>query len=260
MTAVFNRGGDNKNGALMRLIDGHAHLEDVPNVDAELARAKSSGLVAVIAVGSDEKSNDTVLSISKRHADFVLPALGLHPWNLREDFENTVKSIETNVEECVAIGEVGLDFKYQTPKELQVKAFKQVLDLAVRYDIPIIIHSRWAWREAFEMVRDAGVKRAVFHWYSGPIDILREILAFGYYVSATPAAEYSEPHRLALKEVPLDKLLLETDSPVKYRGIASTPSDVTKTLRAVAQLRGVEEKEMAEATTENAIRLFELKL
>lgn len=242
------------------MIDGHAHLEDIPNLDLELDRARTNGLVAVIAVGSDEKSNDAVLSISKRHANFVLPALGLHPWNLRDNLEGMVKSIEANIGECVAIGEVGLDFKYQTPKELQIKAFKQVLDLAVRYDKPVIIHSRWAWREAFEMVRDAGARRAVFHWYSGPIDILREILAFGCYVSATPAAEYSEPHRLALKEVPLDKLLLETDSPVKYRGIASTPNDVLKTLRDAAQLKGVDEREIAEATTKNAIRLFDLKL
>lgn len=244
----------------MRLIDGHAHLEDVPNIDAELARARSNGLVAVIAVGSDEKSNETVLKISRRHAKFVFPALGLHPWALRADLEKMVNSIETNIKECVAIGEVGLDFKYQTPKELQTKAFNRVLGLGVRYDKPVIIHSRWAWREALEMVRDAGVKRAIFHWYSGPTDILREVLAIGCYVSATPAAEFSELHRQALMEVPLDRLLLETDAPVKYHRIASTPSDVLKTVKAVAQLKGTSELEIAEATTENAIKFFDLEI
>ncbi|MFH1821417.1 MAG: TatD family hydrolase [Methanobacteriota archaeon] len=244
----------------MRLIDGHAHLEDAPNLDSEISHAKTNGLVAVIAVGSDEKSNDAVLKISTRYADFVLPAMGLHPWNIRDNVDDMIKSIETNIKKCVAIGEVGLDFKYQTPRELQIEAFKRVLGLATRYDKPVIIHSRWAWKEAFEMVRDASAKRTVFHWYSGPIDILREILTLGCYVSATPAAEYSEPHKLALKEVPLDRLLLETDSPVKYRGTASTPSDVLKTLKAVAQLKGIDEREVAETTTKNAIELFNLKL
>lgn len=244
----------------MRLIDSHAHLEGVPNLDIELDRARSNGLVAVIAVGSDEKSNKDMLRISRRYAKFVLPALGLHPSNLREDFEGVAKFIEANIEECVAVGEVGLDFKYRTPKELQIKAFDRVLDLAVRYDKPVIIHSRWAWEEAFEMTRDAGAKRAVFHWYGGPIRTLREILELGCYVSAAPSAEYNEPHRLALKEVPLDRLLLETDSPVKYRGIASTPSDVLRSLRAVAQLKEADEREVAEVTTKNAIELFRLEL
>jgi len=243
----------------MHLIDGHAHLEDVPNLDQELERARKNGIAAIIAVGSDERSNEAVLDISKLHANFVLPALGLHPWNLHENLGDMIKSIETNLEDCVAIGEVGLDFKYLTPRELQVKAFNLVLDLAVRHDKPIIIHSRWAWREALEMVRKAGIKRAVFHWYSGPTDILREILTHEYYISATPAVEYSEPHRKVIGQVPLERLLLETDSPVKYRGVASTPSDVLKTLRAVAQLKRTDEEEIARTTSENAVKLFELK-
>jgi len=249
-----------KIGNSVRLIDSHAHLEEVPDLDVEIDRAKLNGLVAVIAVGSDEKSNEDVLRISKRYDKFVMPALGLHPSNLREDFESVAEFIEVNIDKCVAIGEVGLDFKYRTPKELQIKTFNKMLDLAVRYEKPVIIHSRWAWQDAFELVKKAGAKRAVFHWYGGPIDTLHKILAFGCYISASPAAEYSEPHRLALKEVPLDRLLLETDSPVKYRGISSTPSDVLRSLKAISSLKGTDEQEVAEITTRNAIQLFRLEL
>jgi len=244
----------------MRVIDGHAHLEDLPNLDSELATAKEAGVVAVIAVGSDEKSNDATLGIARRYPGFVFPALGLHPWNLREDFGNMLKHVERNVKNCVALGEVGLDFKMPKPKELQIAAFKGVLELAKRFEKPVIIHSRWAWREAFDFVKEADVKRVVFHWYSGPLDILHEVLDFGCYVSATPAATYSEYHIPAIKEVPLDRLLLETDTPVVYRGVKSSPKEVVRVVKAVAQIKGASEEEIAETTTKNAAELFGLKV
>jgi TatD DNase family protein len=244
----------------MRVIDGHAHLEDLPNLDSELAAAKEAGVVAVIAVGSDERSNEFALDISRRYSGFVFPALGLHPWNLRENFGNMLESIKNDIDNCVALGEVGLDFKMPKPKELQIAAFKGVLELAKRFEKPVIIHSRWAWREAFELVKESGVKRVVFHWYSGPLDILHEVLDFGCYVSATPAATYSEYHIPAIAEVPLDRLLLETDTPVVYRGMKSSPKEVVRVVKAVAQIKGTSEEEVAETTTKNAARLFGLKV
>lgn len=244
----------------MRLIDSHAHLNEVPRVEEELDRAKQAGLVAVIAVGQDENSNEATLKIARRHDGFVFPALGLHPWNLREDVNDMLNFLEKNINGCIALGEVGLDFKYPKPRELQIKAFEGVLDLAARHEKPVIVHSRWAWKEAFEIVKDKGVDRAVFHWYSGPVETLREILSFGCYVSATPAVGYSGPHRLAIRETPLGRLLIETDSPVKYRGIDSRPADVVKTMKAVASLKGVDEAKIAETTTKNAIELFGLEL
>lgn len=242
-----------------RLIDVHTHLEEVPNLEEELDRAKAAGVIAVIAVGSDEASNETALEVAKLHEGFVFPALGLHPWDVSEDFEDELRFIEENIDGCVALGEVGLDFKIQKPKKLQVEAFRRVLELASKHEKPPIIHSRWAWRDALDLVNEARIKRAIFHWYSGPLEVLKELLGKGHYVSATPAAEYSGPHRFALREVPLDRLLLETDSPVPYRGSESRPSDVVKTLKAVARLKGVSEDEVASATTANALELFDLE-
>ncbi|MEM2251489.1 MAG: TatD family hydrolase [Candidatus Hadarchaeales archaeon] len=244
----------------MRLVDCHAHLAELLNLDQELEKAKEVGVRAIVAVGTDKTSNEIVGRISEKYQGYVFPALGLHPWNLGNDIEKEVRSIEKHIEECIALGEVGLDFKYQTPRELQTKAFSLILDLASRYDKPIIVHSRWAWREAFEMVRDVGIKRAVFHWYSGPLDVMREILAEGYYISATPAVEFSEAHKRAIRETPLERLLLETDSPVKYRGVPSGPQDITKTLEGVARLKEVEKAKVAEITTENATEFFNIKL
>lgn len=243
----------------MKLVDCHAHLAELPDLDLELEEARKAGVRAIVAVGTDETSNETVRCISRKYNGYVFPAFGLHPWNLSSNIEKEIQSIEKHIEECIALGEVGLDFKYQTSRELQVRAFSLILDLASRYDKPLIVHSRWAWREALEMMKDAGIKRAVFHWYSGPLDVLQEILDEGYRVSATPAVEFSEPHRRAIEVAPLERLLLETDSPVKYRGIPSRPKDVWKTLEGVARLKGVDEVKVAEVTTENAARLFGIK-
>ncbi|MEW6592484.1 MAG: TatD family hydrolase [Candidatus Hadarchaeota archaeon] len=241
---------------LPRLVDAHAHLEDIPNIDEEIARAGEAGVIAIVAVGMDEKSNEAALEISCRHQGLVFPALGLHPWNLQEDFAPVLESMERKIDGCVAVGEVGLDFKMQKPKELQVAAFRGVLELAKKHGKPVIVHSRWAWSEAFDIVKEVGVGRVIFHWYSGPMDILREILDLGHLVSATPAVEYSEYHRPVVAEVPLSQLVLETDSPVVYRGRPSRPADVAGVLRAVAKLKGESEERVAEATTENAAKLF----
>ncbi len=144
----------------MRLIDTHAHLNDVPNVDDEIERAKANGLAAIIAMGMDAKSNEDALAIWKRHPGIIIPAQGLHPLVLKEEnFETAVKSVEANIDKAVAIGEVGMDFRYQTPKDLQVRAFRRVLDIAVRHDKPLIIHSRTAWREVVDMVKEADARR-----------------------------------------------------------------------------------------------------
>ncbi len=244
----------------MRLVDGHAHLEGIQGIEDDLQKAREAGVVAVVAVGSETESNKRALELAESHKNFVFPALGLHPWNLKEEFSRDIEFIEKNIGKCVALGEVGIDFKYDKDRNLQVSALKKILEIAERSKKPVIMHTRWAWKEAFEMVKQREMKKVVFHWYSGPIEILKGVLELGCYVSASPAAEYSEYHRQAIKEVPLDRLLLETDTPVRYREYAARPIDVLKTLRAVSSLKEVPEEEVAEVTTRNAIELFGLPL
>lgn len=146
-------------------------------------------------------------------------------------------------------------------KELQRDVLRRLLDLAKKYAKPAIIHSRYAWRDSFQLVQDAGVDKAVFHWFTGFSSVLRDIITAGYFVSATPAAEYHEEHRRAVKETPLNNLLLETDCPVTYgREVKykSKPADVVKSLKATAQLKEIDEARIAELTTRNAINFFAL--
>jgi TatD DNase family protein len=249
-----------------RLIDTHAHLEEIEDLEQVLARAKEAGLVAIIAVGSDIASNVKTLEIAGRYPGFVYQALGWHPWDIIEsEIDASLEFIRANIDNAVAVGEVGLDYHKRVravaDKDLQKRALRELLKIAGDHDKPALIHSRYAWRDAYDMVREAGLEKAVFHWYTGTSGVLRDIIASGYYISVTPAVEYHEEHRRAVKEVPLERLLLETDSPVTYqRGreneYKASPADVVRSLKGAAGLKGLSEAEIAETTTENAKRLF----
>jgi len=252
-----------------RLIDTHAHLEQIESLDQALIEAKAANVIAIIGVGSDYESNQKVLELARIYKDFVYPALGLHPWNLEiSEIDRNLEFIESHIDKAVAIGEIGLDYhkrlRARVEKDLQQRVLKQVLTIAKRYNKPVIIHSRYAWRDSFDLVEEAQLEKVVFHWYTGTSGVLRDIVSQSYFVSATPAVEYHEEHRRAVKEIPLERLLLETDSPVIYqRGsefeYESRPADVLRTLRGVASLRQVSEAEIAEATTDNALKFFDLQ-
>jgi len=244
----------------MRLVDTHAHLNEFSDLDNVLEGAKASEVTAIVAVGMDHESNVKTLEYSKLYKGYVYPALGVHPWRIKESVEEAVGFIKQNIDRCVAIGEIGLDYWIKTDQETQKLVYKDLLNLAVGENKAVCVHARGAWEDAYDLVKESRVKKAVFHWYSGPLEVLQRILDSGYFVSATPAAEYSKHHREALQHTPLENILLETDSPVKYKGVDSEPSHVYKTLKYVAEIKGVSEEILAEKTTENAIELFNLPI
>ncbi len=249
-----------------RLIDTHAHLDEIEDVESVLADAKKAGLAAIVAVGSDLASNVKVLELAARYEKFVYPALGWHPWFIREaDIAANLEFIESHIDGAVAVGEVGLDYHKRVragaDKALQKQVLGEILQIARAHDKPALIHSRYAWRDALGAVLEAGLDRAVFHWYTGTSSVRRDIIGAGYYISVTPAVEYHEEHRRAVKEVPLERMLLETDCPVVYqRGtpaeFKASPADVLRSLKGAAVLKGVSKEEIAEVTTQNAIKLF----
>jgi TatD DNase family protein len=251
---------------MYRLVDTHAHLDEMEDLERVISGAKEAGVIAIVAVGSDLASNRKVMEITEKYRGFVHPALGWHPWYLKEsEIGVNLEYIDAHAARAVAIGEVGLDYhkkvKATAGKDLQKRVIREILKIARDHDKPALIHSRYAWRDALDLVIEARLGKAVFHWYTGPSSVLRDIIERGYYISATPAVEYHEEHRRAVKEVPTVQLLLETDSPVVYgRGregeFTSSPADVVRSLRGAAALRGVSEAEIAEATMENAMRLF----
>jgi len=250
---------------MYRLVDSHAHLEELDDLPSAIERARQNGVVAIVAVGSDYESNSRVLEIAAKHNDLIHAALGLHPGRLHtavSSLERQLQFIEQNLKSAVGIGEVGLDYHKRvvamSGKDMQKEVFASLLSLAGRHSKPVIIHSRYAWRDCLTLTQNAVTEKAVFHWYTGPTSVLRDLLGEGYYVSATLAAEYHAEHRRAVKEAPLDRLLLETDAPVFYRGHQAEPADVSRSLQAAAELKGLPPEAVAEATTANAIDLFRI--
>jgi TatD DNase family protein len=254
---------------LERLIDTHAHLDEIEDLEETIAAARAAGVTAVIAIGSGDESNQKVLDFSRAYKDFVYPALGLHPWNLKEvEIERTLEFIRANSDKSVGIGEIGLDYHKRVravaEKDIQKRILKELLRIAKECHKPATIHSRYAWRDALDLVEEAEIEKAVFHWYTGTSSVLKDIVRQSYFISATPAVEYHEEHRRAVKEIPLDRLLLETDCPVTYRRgteweFESRPADLQCVLRGVAELKGLPEAQIAEVTTGNALKFFNVQ-
>ena len=249
------------------LVDTHAHLDEMEDCSSIIERARSAGVAGIIAVGQDLSSNKKTLELATDYLGYVYPALGLHPWAIgslnTKQLEENINFIADNLIRAVALGEVGLDYDKRVLKgasrEMQKEVLRRLLALALRYDKPVSLHSRYAWKDALTEVKAAGITKLVFHWYTGFSSTLAELIEAGYYISATPAAEYHDEHRRAVREVPVERLLLETDCPVYYgreQRYRSQPSDVVRSLKAAAQTKSMEGNALAGITTANAARLF----
>jgi TatD DNase family protein len=241
------------------MIDTHAHLNEIEEIDRAIQRAKDAGIRSIVAVGMDLASNVTTLDLAEQFPDIVHPAIGYHPWSISTDaIEENLTFIEQNLPGCIALGEVGIDYKTKVKKPVQWEVFAKVLSLAIRHNRPVIVHSRFSHQRSHQMVRDSGIERAVFHWFTGSLEILEKIIDDGYYISATPALAYSPPHQAAMKAAPLERILVETDSPVAYQGKVSEPADLTMTLRELSNLKSMERAEVQHITTSNAKHFFAL--
>jgi TatD DNase family protein len=239
------------------LVDGHAHLDELKDLEDALREAREARVKGIVGVGVNRASNEKILAIARENPGSVYPAIGYHPWQMKEEeVEENLSFLRDHVKGCLALGEIGLDYKVKVKKDLQWKVFGELLEIALENDKPIIIHCRYSHKRVLEMVIEKEIKRAAFHWYTGPVNLLEEILRRGYFISATPALAYSPPLQEAIRKAPLERILLETDSPVSYQGKEARPKDVWITLREVARLKGVDFLTVGKQTTTNTSILF----
>jgi TatD DNase family protein len=241
------------------LIDGHVHLSEIEPAEKAVENAVKAGVKRMVAVAMNLDSCRKTLELADRFPDAVLPAIGYHPWSIEEeDVEDTLLFITQNIHRCVALGEVGLDYKVKVKKKLQKEIFSKLLNLAAAVNKPVIIHSRFSYQRTYEMAVETGVQKAVFHWYSGPVDILDNIIAKGFFVSATPALAYSPHHQAAMKRAPVERILIETDAPVQYGDRASEPADLKETLFHLSRIKKIPEDQLANMVMKNAEWFFGL--
>ncbi len=254
----------------MSIIDTHAHIDQLEDLPGALARADEAGVSDIVAVSVDLDSMKKVLAIVGQHQKpKIHPALGVHPGQVHLDTQQTALDfMRANIKLACAVGETGLDYWYKwvrkdlVERQKQKDSFSFHLGLAREFDLPIVIHSRGAWRDCLSMAQESGVRRALFHWYSGPVDILDQILEAGFYVSTGPSVSYSPESRRAVSHAPLERILVETDSPVHYKdgetSFMAEPKDVIRTWKALAQLKNLDEEQTLAVVNTNAKIFFKI--
>ncbi|MEM3440361.1 MAG: TatD family hydrolase [Candidatus Bathyarchaeia archaeon] len=249
--------------------DCHIHLSDPiysTRLEEILEGAKASGLGAIVTNAVDLGTSLGNLRISEANPGFVYPAIGMHPLNISEGELSALKRlILASRDRLVAIGEVGLDVKAELlGGHRQLAILKSFLDLSKELDLPVIIHSRGMQEEAFKAVAEAGIERALFHWFTGSAELLRELIGSGYNISIGPSVLYSKRVRDVARETPIDLILTETDGPVPYRGIAegglTTPALIPKVALEIAELKGIPEWSLREAVKANFEKFFRVRV
>ncbi|MEE9218730.1 MAG: TatD family hydrolase [Acidobacteriota bacterium] len=248
----------------MDLVDAHAHLADAA-FDADraqvLERARGAGVGAVVCVGETLLEAERILELAGEHPG-LRPCAGLYPTILDEEQAQAVlEFLERHRERLAGIGEVGLDhWRVREPAEqrLQERIFRSFVRASLRLDLPLNVHSRSAGRGTIELLRQEKARRVLLHAFDARAASAAPAVEAGYFFSVPPSVVRSAQKQKLVRRLPLDKLLLETDSPVlgpdpKGR---NEPANVRISARAIAELKGLTEAAVLEATTANARRLF----
>jgi TatD DNase family protein len=257
------------------LIDSHCHIagpEFVEDLDQVISRAHAAGVsrAFVILAADDQPELDQANQVSARWGD-VRFSIGVHPHaagKFEADPEEAAREVSRAIDAqplSRAIGEIGLDYHYDfAPREVQQQVFREQIRLAHRLKRPIVIHTREAEGDSFRILTEERASEigGVFHCFTGDRDMARRVLDIGFHLSLAGIVTF--PRALELKEVarmvPLDRLLIETDSPflapVPYRGKRNEPAHVARVAEVIADLRNTSAEAVAEATRENFDRLF----
>ena len=250
------------------LVDSHAHVDDErfdADRDAVLERATVAGIELIINIGADMASSARSIALAEKYSQ-IYAAVGMHPHDAKDMQEQDYNQLLrwASHPKVVAIGEIGLDYHYDlSPRPVQKEVFLRQLDIVRQTGKPFIIHEREAHADTFEIVRTvAQGLEGVFHCFSGSVETAREYLKLGFYISV--AGPVTFPKSAKTKEVaryvPLDRLLVETDSPYltpqAFRGRRNEPAHVRLVAEEIAALRNLSLTELALATTQNARRLF----
>ncbi len=261
------------------MIDSHAHI-DFPdfNKDREevLARARQQGVDTIITVGTDLSSSRFSLQIAREHKE-VFTTVGFHPHNASKLQEGDLRRLAELAEEAkvVAIGEIGLDFyRNSSPRQHQLEAFQQQLDLAAELGMPVVIHCRQAHKETLDILSrwvetispsaNNGRPLGVLHCFSGDTRLAERYIKMGFLISLPGSVTYpsAQDKVEVARWVPLDKLMVETDSPFLtpqlYRGRRNEPSYIPLIVDKIAQIKGLSVETMAQATAANTVSLFQL--
>jgi TatD DNase family protein len=255
----------------MRLIDSHCHLDDAqfdPDRDAVIERARAAGVDTLVAIGTGGGPAD--LEVATRLADRyagMYATVGVHPHDAAKAAPETFDRLRDLLShpKVLAVGEIGLDYHYDfSPRETQREVFARQLAIAHDARKPVVIHTREAWADTMDILREAHAGRGIVHCFSGGPEEAEQVLQMGFHISFSGVVTFPKALDIqaAARMVPSDRLLIETDAPylapVPNRGKRNEPAFVLENARKLAELRGVAVEEIAAVTAENFRALFGL--
>ena len=261
------------------MIDTHCHIDDpqyAEELSAFLEEQKVGGVELILVPGVDKTSVKDVLDVCDQYPDYLLPALGLHPENVKEDWAEQLAIIKAAVDEnlasaqrrsrLIAIGEIGLDYHWDTTfVEQQHEALREQMRWAEQYHLPVMIHSRDATENTLKILREFPSVRGVMHCFSGSHEVAEQVVKMGYYLGIGGVLTFKNC-KLAehLVGIPLERLVLETDAPymapVPYRGKRNESRWMWYVAERLAQVYNCSVEHIIETTTANAKALFVIKL
>jgi TatD DNase family protein len=256
----------------MKLIDAHVHLSDAEydgHIDELVIDAKNAGVTALVTNSMDLQTCQNDVKLAEKYPDLVYPALGIHPWNVNiitdKELQETIDFIQKQKGIVKAIGEIGLDYKYETIWEKQIMVFEKMLHLAETLELPVIIHSRGTTDKIVEMLPSYRLKRVLLHWFSHPMSALSKALDNGYFITEGPPVTYSNGIREVVDKTPITNLLTETDGPVTYwkqpfNGQLTKPSYIRNVIEAVAEIKKMQVDEVAQQIIRNFEVFFDIKV
>lgn len=261
-----------KKGANEMLFDTHAHLnaeqydEDLQEV---IERAQEAGVSKMVVVGFDRPTIAKAMELAEEF-EFIYACVGWHPVDAIDMTDADLAWIEELAQhpKVVAIGEMGLDYHWdKSPKDIQKEVFRKQIRLAKKVKLPIVIHNREATADIIEILKEEGAEEVggIMHCFSGSPEVAKECVKMNFYISLGGPVTFKnakKPKEVAA-EIPLDKLLIETDCPYlaphPYRGKRNEPSYVKLVAEEIAEIKGISLEEVAEVTTRNAKKLFAIK-
>ena len=258
----------------MKLTDAHIHLSDgeyVTHIDDLISDAQNANVKALVSNSTDFETSISTIRLAEKYPKVVYAALGIHPWNVNvlkeNELEETLQLITEHAlkNSVVAIGEIGLDSKYEKIWDKQLAVFDSMLRLAERLRLPVIIHSRGATSQVVQILPSYKLKRVLLHWFSYPLAALSEAIKQGYYITEGPPSAYSNGIREVIAQVPLTNLMTETDGPVKYwkqpfNGQLTKPSFIQTVVEAIAEIKNVSVTRVADQISRNFEDFFNVDL
>jgi len=258
----------------MKFVDAHVHLSDkeyAGDIDEIIAEAKDSNVVALVSNSMDYETSVGSLRLAETYPRMVYAALGIHPWNVKalteDDLQQMLGLISTQKQNkaLVAIGEIGLDYKYTKIWDKQLMLFDNMLKLAENLDLPVIIHSRGTTAQIVEMLPSYNLRKVLLHWFSRPVSALTKAVKRGYYITEGAPTAYSNGIRDVVRRTPLTNLLTETDGPVRFykspfKGKRTTPAFIPTVVKAIAEVKSMDVEDVAAQIIQNFEEFFGVKL